>query len=233
MKGLGLLTLLVLIHCQPNKSEKLTLFCASSCQPWLEACLQSLPEVDRQSVQVSYGASGTLAQQILMGAPAKMMISAHPDWSRRLLEQKPAFAVDVLFHNHLVLVGRSESFISVEEALAEHAWVMGDPGYVPLGAYTQQALTGLGLNYKDLKPIFADSARSAVALLQSGHVQLGVLYRSDALSANLPILYNFSENIHDPIQYELLWQENDKQTAHWREILLNKRNLAYPFGFEG
>ena len=82
-------------------------------------------------------------------------------------------------------------------------WTTGDPAFVPLGEYAQEALAARG-EWPSLsgRMIPAGSARAALRLVERGEVEWGVLYRSDAAgSADVRILFELGEELHRPIRY--------------------------------
>jgi molybdenum ABC transporter molybdate-binding protein len=128
-----------------------------------------------------------LARQIQAGAPADVVILADDVWITRLSGTgavRPD-SVAPLLTNSLVVIapaGRSRG----GRPQAPFAWTgriaIGDPDSVPAGRYARQTLTALGL-WETLEPrlVLAGDVRAVRAFVARGEVDLGIVYRSDAL----------------------------------------------------
>lgn len=87
---------------------------------------------------------------------------------------------------------------------------------VPAGIYAKQALTALGL-WQDLKSkaAFTQNVRASLALVATGALPAGIVYRSDARSdPRVQIVYRFAAELHEPIAYHAaLVSGSDNETA--------------------
>ena len=84
---------------------------------------------------------------------------------------------------------------------------------VPAGKYAKQSL--IKLNWLDsLKGsiVGADDVRSALAFVERGECDVGIVYKTDALiSKKVKVIGTFPENSHHPILYPLaLTQQGEK-----------------------
>lgn len=87
-----------------------------------------------------------------------------------------------------------------------HPLIIADASHVPLGEYTKQALTNVHL-FSSMKSLFIPSndARSALAFLERGQADYGILYRSDAeASKKVRIQQYVPLQLHGPINYYLV-----------------------------
>ncbi|MBS2036921.1 substrate-binding domain-containing protein [bacterium] len=139
---------------------------ASSLQPWLEtrAALFQL--------SCSYGGSRNLVLQAERGAPASLLLLAYRAEVKNFSGPRP-FA-----SNRLVLVARRG-----EPKLKNGSTVaVGDPKLAPVGRFGLEAMERLGV-----QPawVFTRDDRSALTLLETGHVDLAVVYASDLRGRNL------------------------------------------------
>ena len=164
-------------------------------------------------VTISYGGSGTLARQVLAGAPADVVILAHPQWTSELmLSGRASIGFDILT-NDLVLIAPSgagpteltpdalQSRLGPEGRLA-----IGFTGSVPAGIYGREALQSLGL-WETLRPRLAevDSVRAALALVARGEAPLGITYATDArVSEAVEVAAVFPTDSHGRILYSAL-----------------------------
>ena len=135
---------------------------------------------------VSYGASGTLCSQVKAGAPVHAVLFAAEapvdlllDLGRADLQSKTTLA-----SNQLVLVGRSDGptakLSSLGSLQPQERLAIGNPGFVPAGAYAQQLLEVLGLwgVLGDRLVYGGDVARSLV-YVRRGEAEFGLVYATD------------------------------------------------------
>ena len=175
-------------------------------------------------VVVSYGGSGALARQILHGAPADVVVLAHPQWMDVLGDQARD-RVDLL-SNRLVLVGPPGEAISLTPTAIRHALedgrlATGLTEAVPAGQYAAQSLRALGL-WEDIAPRLAevDSVRAALILVARQEVPLGVVYATDALAdPRVTVRAVFPEDSHDPILYPAARLTDDPRAAAFLDLL--------------
>ena len=180
----------------------------------------------KHGVKVSYNfaASSTLQRQLEKGASADVFISASPQ-QVTALETRDMLAADSRYDvlsNRLVLVSHKNSVLSVEtvERLADTTVsriAIGQPEIVPAGTYAKEALMYLGLWEKVYpKLIFGTNARSTLAYVSAGNVDVAIVYQTDVtLSKNVKVLYKFPTKTHSPIVYPavVLKDSNQKELA--------------------
>ena len=85
-RHLLLLAILALPGCSGQAQAPVTVFCAASLAPVVQALAQAYQKNGGSAVQVSSAATSTLARQILQGAPVDLFLAAHPQWTERLYE---------------------------------------------------------------------------------------------------------------------------------------------------
>ncbi len=138
-------------------------------------------------IQFNLASSGMLQKQIEEGAPVDLFISAGKKQMDEL-SAKGLVAADTssdLLENELVLVVAKEKANAIRTFadLADKAQSMsiGQPETVPAGKYARETLTHLRLWDKVAKKImFAKDVRQVLAYVESGNVDAGLVYRSDA-----------------------------------------------------
>ncbi len=141
----------------------------------------------------TFAAAGDLKVQIENGAPADLFFSPSSGHMDALEEQmliEPGTRRDVVL-NKLVLITPAENELALtsftdllEERVGKIA--MGDPEFVPSGAYGLQTLQLLNISYIDLKPklILASNVRQVLNYVESRSVDAGIVYATDALSSD-------------------------------------------------
>ena len=140
------------------------------------------------TVRFNFAASGVLLQQISQGAPADVFASADQDTMNRAADQR---LIDTATRknfvtNSLVLVEPAKDGPGIKTLQdltgpAVRKIAVGKVATVPVGRYTQQALTAAKL-WTVLEPKFvqADSARQVLDYVARGEVDVGFVYRTDA-----------------------------------------------------
>ena len=197
----------LLIGCS---GEELVIFGAMSLTDALTEVSQRFGEVRNVKVYCNFAGSSTLQRQIEKGAPAAVFISASPKQmdalqQNRLLHQDSRRTI---LHNRLVLIAPVDSSLSMVDVgmLAQDSIrriAIGEPNSVPAGIYGREALTHLGL-WDAVQPKLIPSAdvRSTLAYVESGEVDLGIVYQTDArLSKKVKVIYQFPDSSHSPIVY--------------------------------
>ena len=181
-------------------------------------------------VDLSFGASNRLAQQISRGAPADVLISAGEQPVEHLEDeglvvvgsQRP------LLTNRLALVTRAgdSGQVSSLTELAETNGMLAiaDPDLAPAGRYAREALMYLGL-WEALQPrlVYGANVRTTLGYVESGNVAAALVYQTDAeVSEGVTVVETLSEDAHPPIVYPavvLARSEMQKEAAAFIEFL--------------
>lgn len=183
---------------------------AASLGPVLETLRPQIEADLGVTLQLNLAGSGTLARQLLDGAPADVVILAHRDWMDPLIDAGRIEPDDVveLAGNTLVLVGRGPP-IQLDQ-LGEPRFVriaIGDPASVPAGRYAEQAMRAAGV-WDAVRPRLVTTAdvRAALRYTQSGEVDAALVYRSDTVglpttrqTPTLSVLSEIDPAAHDRI----------------------------------
>ena len=185
---------------------------------------------------INLGASGSLQKQIEQGAPADIFISAAPKQMNELEAKNLVNKATRknLVENKLVLIVPQDSklglakFEDLTKAGVQKLGV-GEPAVVPAGQYTQQVLQKMGLwdQLKD-KVVFAKDVRTVLAYVETGNVEAGFVYKTDAaISKKVKVAAIAPEGTHEPIIYPAAVLSGTKQQKAAEEF------LAYMAGPEG
>ena len=191
-------------------SEELLIFGAMSLTDALTEVSQRFGTVQNVKVYCNFAGSSTLQRQIEKGAPADVFISASPKQIDALQGEGLLYEDSrrVILSNRLVLVAPVNSPLAMTnvQPLAQDAIrriAIGEPNSVPAGIYGREALTHLGV-WSIIQPKLIPSAdvRSTLAYVESGEVDVGIVYQTDAgLSKKVRIIYQFPDSSHSPIVY--------------------------------
>ncbi len=144
-----------------------------------------------EKIVFNFASSGQIARQIEQGANFDVFISASDEQmtalaKENLIEPKSTRA---LCSNSLVVVVPSDSrnIKSLKELTLLKRIAMGDPETVPAGGYAREALQRAGI-YTQLQArdqlVFGESVRQVLAYVESGNVDAGIVYATDARIAH-------------------------------------------------
>lgn len=166
------------------------------------------PEHHEVSMLINSGSSGSLAKQIVHGAPADLFISANVKWMDYLVREGKInrTTVRVCAGNSLVFVGSSNIAVSSLDAIPSLSRIaIGSPQSVPAGQYAEQALRAAGF-YEDLRDrnrlVMAKDVRQALLYADRGEVDGAFIYKTDALQAERAVIrFTVPQNLHDRIDY--------------------------------
>jgi molybdate transport system substrate-binding protein len=176
---------------------------------------------------LNLGGSGTLDLQIEQGAPVDVFIAAAPQ-PMDDLEAKglllPGTRINLL-ENRLVLVAsRGTTNIASFRDLVRsdvHLIAMGDPRSVPAGMYAEKTLESLGI-YEAVrrKAILGADVRQVLAYVESGSVDAGIVYATDAaISSRVKIVAEAPAGLTPPVIYPAAVIRNSAHPEAAREFL--------------
>ena len=136
----------------------------------------------------NFAGSNALARQIEEGAPADLFFSADEAQMNRLETRGRLLAGTRtnLLGNALAIVVAADSRLAVASVhdltnAAIRRVALADPKAVPAGVYAREHLTRLGL-WAAIEPkmVPTENVRAALAAVESGNIEAGIVYRTDA-----------------------------------------------------
>lgn len=162
------------------------------------------------TIRLNVGSSGALRKQIEQGAPVDLFISASERHMEQLIQRGLINEENVLpiLTNTLVLITPTSMDLGVKEFddLTDDEVgriAVAFPESVPAGRYAQETLMQLGLweKLRD-KFVFAKDVRQVLSYVESGNVEAGIVYKSDAeRSSKVRIAVEANPLWHAPIVY--------------------------------
>ena len=158
----------------------------------------------------NYGPSGTLAKQIVEGAPADLFISANQKWMTYLRDEEKIDTASekILAANTLVFVGMKNPAVSkLADIVNLKQIAIGSPKSVPAGEYAAQAMEKAGI-YKQLeagqKLVMAKDVRQSLTYADRGEADGAFVYKTDALMAEKAVvLFEVPQDLYEKVTYPI------------------------------
>lgn len=182
---------------RPARAE-VVVYAAASLRDVLKRLAPACEKALEASLVFNFGASNDLARQIDAGNKADVFISADEEWMDRV---EGAGLVDAgsrrsFLSNRLVVVGAADSTVGVRSpsdlaAPGVRRISLADPEAVPAGRYAKAWLERAGVwdAVRD-RMVPALDVRAALAVVESGAAEAGIVYRTDAaISGHVRVLY--------------------------------------------
>jgi len=170
------------------RAGTVTVFAATSLTESLREIATAYELRTGDRIVFNFAASGTLVRQLEEGAPADIFFSAdearmNDAGNKGLLVMSSRRS---LLSNLLVVVAASDSTLALAgpkdlAAPGVKRVALGDPATVPAGTYAKACLTKLelwGVVGKKIVP--CESVRAVLAAVESGNVEAGIVYQTDA-----------------------------------------------------
>jgi molybdate transport system substrate-binding protein len=224
MKKRWLLTLLLLALAGVShlRAAEIMVFAAASLTDGLKEIGAAYEKKTTDKVLFNFAASSTLARQIEEGAPADVFFSAD-EAQMDALDKKQLVQRDTRknrLSNLLVIVVAKDGATNIHSAadLADakvKKIALADPKAVPVGVYAKAYLEKLKLWVAiEPKVIPTDNVRAALAAVESGNVEAGMVYKTDAAqSKNVKLAYEVPSADGPKITYPVAVLKESKQAG--------------------
>jgi molybdate transport system substrate-binding protein len=212
----------------PNQPVTLTVSAAISLKGPLQAIGQNYQRTHPdERVVCNFGASGTLQRQIEQGAPVDIFISAGEEQMEALEREKllvPGTRRDLLKNQMALIVPARSQKIKAFADLRKRSVrtiAVGNPKIVPAGMYAQEVLKHLDL-LPAIQPklVYAADVRQALAYVETGNADAGLVYVTDArITSAVRVAAIAPEDSHLPILYPVALLTNSKSPEAARSFL--------------
>ena len=192
--------------------------------------LGAIYEKDHANVKLVYnfGSSGALQQAIENGGAADVFVSAAQKQMNALDEKKllaDGTRVDLLI-NDVVLITAKDSKLSLPDFKAvlspdvKHI-ALGEPKGVPVGQYSEEVFTKLGiLDQVKERAVYGSDVRQVLAWVETGDADCGVVYATDAaISDKVKVAAVAPADTHKPIVYPAAVLKDSKNEMAAKEFL--------------
>ncbi|MFQ3666734.1 MAG: molybdate ABC transporter substrate-binding protein [Sphingomonadaceae bacterium] len=181
-----------------------------------------------RQVRVAYGSSGTFAQQILMGAPFEMFLSADEGFVAKV-----AAGGRTQGEGRLYAIGRIGQFQPARSAIAADSalrdlgeavkdgrlkrFAIANPEHAPYGRAAREAMQRAGI-WDAIEPrlVLGENAAQATQFAMSGSAQGGIIPLSLALTPEVARAGRFAliaEDWHKPLRQQMVLLKGAGETA--------------------
>lgn len=234
--------LVVLVLPLLARAQQVTVSAAISLKEALTDIAGEYQKKTGDRVQLNFGASGILANQIEAGAPVDLFISAAIEPVEKLSRAKlNEGGPRIVVRNRLVLIvpPGSSDIKSWDDLPGARRVSIGDPKVVPAGRYAAEVLRKKKLLKKlEGKLVYGANVRQVLAYVERGEVEAGLVYSTDAEQAGkkVSVIATAETNTHEPIEYPALIVKNGNRAAARKFLdflfLDSSQKIFARFGFE-
>lgn len=204
-------------------AEQITVYAAASTTNAIQDLAALYEQEKGVKVITSFAAASALAKQIEQGAPADVFVSADLKWMDYLEGKAKIVKASRrnLLGNRVVLIApKGKAFaVKLEKGFDlpgafQGRWCSCNAS-VPIGQYSQQALTALGWwSALEARLAAAPDVRSALAFVERGECAVGIVYETDAKrSDQVEVLGVFPAATHAPVLYPIALVQGGKPAA--------------------
>jgi molybdate transport system substrate-binding protein len=180
------------------------------------------------SLIFNFGASGSLQQQIENGAPVDIFISAAEKQVNDLEKKKLLLDSSkmTLVENAVVLIVPKDSKLKGDfKLLASHSVkkiALGETKSVPVGQYSLEIIESLGIKDAVLpKAVFAKDVREVLTWVETGNVDAGIVYKTDALisKGKVAVIAEAPKGSHKKVTYPAAIIKDSKNAEAAKKFL--------------
>ena len=226
-------------------AAEVSVFAAASLTDALKQIAANYERQSGDKIIFNLGASSTLARQIEAGAPVDIFFSADEAKmdglaKKGLIDNSTRKS---RLGNSLVVVVASDSMLKIDSAYAltnsaVQKLALAEPKSVPAGMYAKQWLEKFQL-WPAIEPkvVPVENVRAALAAVESGNVEAGVVYKTDAaISKKVKVVYEVPPKDAPEISYPIALVKESKQPGAAKKFLnyLDSReagDIFKQFGF--
>jgi molybdate transport system substrate-binding protein len=224
-------------------AAEVNVYAAASLTDVLREIAVNYEKQTSDKIVFNFGASSLLARQISEHAPADIFFSA--DEAKMDELQKAGLIVTEtrrdLLSNSLVITVPNESNLAIaspDQLSKTQKIAIADPRAVPAGIYTKEYLSGIGLWEKlESKMVPTENVRAALAAVESGNVDAGFVYKTDAnISKKVKIAFSVPIEKGPAIRYPVAIIKEGKSNGAAESFLRyleseDARKLFERYGF--
>ncbi len=219
---------LSLLAAEQLLAAEITVFAAASLTDSLKEIAADYEKATGDKVRFNFAASNVLAQQIQAGAPADIFFSAD-EAKMDALDAAGLIAretrKDLLGNSLVIITALDGPTITKPEDLTKSSIryiSLGDPKAVPAGIYAKAYLEKAGL-WAALQPkiVPAENVRAAMAVVESGNAEAGIVYKTDAsISQKVTVAFEIPAAAAPKITYPAAVVKDSRHAQTARNFLI-------------
>ena len=204
-------TIILMLAATVSQAAQVTVFAAASLTDSLKQIAADYGKTSGDNIIFNFAASGTLSRQIEAGAPADIFFAAD-ETKADALEKKGLLVSGTrksVLGNSLVIVTPTDSAMihspsDLTNAAIQHL-AIGEVKTVPCGTYAKAYLEKSSLwPAVESKAVPCESVRAVLAAVESGNVEAGFVYKTDAaISKKVKVTYEVPVADAPKISYPL------------------------------
>ena len=206
-----ILCILTLTGCNKSSQEEITISVATSLLNPINEIIKEYENENDVKVNVNFGGSGTLKNQIENGANVCVYFSANEKFMNELVQKNivKEDEITVPISNSLVLIKSDKckyDIKNLKDLLKYDVNIdIGQIDTVPEGQYAKESLEKINIfnKIKD-KLIYGKDVSAVKNYVENSEVDLGIVYKSDSLDLkNSKVVLEIPKNLHEKINYTL------------------------------
>jgi molybdate transport system substrate-binding protein len=212
----------------PASADEILVSAAASLTDVLKEIATGYQTKSKNTLKFNFGPSSGLARQIEEGAPADMFFSADLPQMDALQKKglmEPGTQKNLL-SNQLVIVVPADSKVGIsspKDLLKPDVKkiALAEPSSVPVGVYSSKYLMEEDL-WDQVKPkvVPVQDVRATLASVQSGNVEAGFVYKTDAaIAKKVKVVYEVPVGKGPKITYPVAIVKESKQKTAARDFL--------------
>jgi molybdate transport system substrate-binding protein len=213
---------------QSARADEILVSAAASLTDALKEISDGYPSKSKHKVKFNFGPSSALARQIDEGAPADIFFSAdlpQLDGLDKKGRLEPGTRKNLL-SNQLVIIVPADSKLALSapkdlmKAEVKRI-VLAEPSSVPAGVYSKKYLADEGV-WDQVKPkiVPVQDVRATLAAVESGNVEAGFVYKTDAAVSNkVKIAYEVPFDKGPKITYPVAIVKESKRKEAARDFM--------------
>jgi molybdate transport system substrate-binding protein len=234
MKGISALVCGFLIAATPAfakpKQTEIIVAAAASLTNAMNDCIAAYTAKNPGiKITPTYGSSGSLQKQIEQGAPVDLFFSAAQTQMDALDKEGLLISGSRknILENSVVLIVPAATASAVKtfndlslETVKKIA--LGEPSSVPVGQYSEQILSSLGiLDSVKAKAVYAKDVRQVLTYVEQGEVDAGIVYATDAaISTKISIVAKAPAGSCKPVVYPAAVVKGSSHSAETQSFLV-------------
>ena len=239
--------LLTSISAQGQQSSRVLIAAASDLKYALDSIISVFKNVNREArVDVTFGSSGKLYEQISNGAPFDLFFSADIDYPSKL--KKKGFIVAqiqtygigriVLWSKKIDLTSPDLNVL-LKKSIVKVA--IANPAHAPYGRRAEEALKKSGI-YEQIKDklVYGENISQTAQFVTTGAADVGIVALSLALSPTMKNMKGFyyviPDSLHSPLTQAFVMLKHAQKNSvalRFKDFMLAKdaREILSYFGF--